>query len=130
MKFDKEYFKQQSFSDVELNNLKAAIIKTLHIASSNSEPEIIFHFAYMALLKIGIYYIAKEGYRIKSKPGHHIKIIDTLSTLMKNDDIAIIGNNMRKNRNLDIYSISVIITHGNAQEYLSFVQNIFNKISD
>lgn len=130
MKFEKEYFTFQSFSKKELLNLNNAITKALNIATTNKYPEVIFHFTYMALLKIGIYALAKREYRIKSRPGHHIKILDALSSITHNEEIAIIGNNMRKNRNLDIYSSSAIITKEAAQEYLIFVKKIFKQITD
>ena len=129
MKFEKEYFTSQSFSKKELLNLNNAITKTFNIATTNKDPEVIFHFTYMALLKIGIYALAKRGYRIKSRPGHHIKILEALSNITQNEEIAIIGNNMRKNRNLDIYSFSAIITKEETLEYLIFVKKILKKIT-
>ncbi len=107
MKFDKNYFNRQRFTQIELEKYYNSIRKNLTIAQSNPEPEIRFHFTYMALLKIGIYLLAKKGYRVKSRPGHHQKIIETLSEILNNEDIVIIGDKMRKDRNLDLYSADI-----------------------
>lgn len=82
MKFDKNYFSRQSFALEELEKYRKSIVRYLNIAKTSAETDVKFHFTYMALIKIGIYFIAKEGYRIKSRPGHHQKIIETLSKLL------------------------------------------------
>jgi len=79
MKYDKNFFIKQQFDQEELEKYKKSAERNLNIAKSSEEPEVIFHFAYMALIKIGIYCLAKAGYRIKGKPGHHQKIIEYLS---------------------------------------------------
>ena len=55
MKFDSNQFTEQSFSAEELRKYYQAIKRDLAIASRDAEPEVIFHFSYMALLKIGMY---------------------------------------------------------------------------
>ncbi|MFH1379301.1 MAG: hypothetical protein ABII23_03370 [bacterium] len=128
MKIDKNYFIKQGFTKEELNNHIKSIKRDLTIAQKNKDPEVIFHFTYMALIKLGIYIIAKNGYRIKSRPGHHIIIIETLSTFLHSEDIASIGNNMRKYRNLDFYSSSIFITSSEVKEYFEFVSDLCNKV--
>lgn len=44
MKFDKNYFDRQRFTQIELNKYYNSIKKNLTIARSNPEPEIRFHF--------------------------------------------------------------------------------------
>ena len=94
----------------------------------SKEPEVIFHFAYMALIKIGIYCLAKVGYRVKSRPGHHQKIIEYLSTAINSEEVSIIGDKMRKDRNLDLYSADIVYSYGEIKEYLKFVENIYKQI--
>jgi len=68
---DKNFFSTQVFTADELEKLRKSAEKYLAISKKNREPEVKFHFTYMTLIKIGIYLIAKEGYRVKSRPGHH-----------------------------------------------------------
>lgn len=119
---------KQTFSQNELNKYKKAAERDLSIADKDKEIEVIFHFTYMALLKIGIYVIAKEGYRVKSRPGHHVQIIETLSSILKAKDIAIIGDKMRRDRNLDLYSASALITKKDVDSYYRFVSELFQTI--
>ena len=128
MKFDKNFFIKQSFTSDELVKYKMAAKRDLDITQSSNEPEVIFHFAYMALIKMGIYCIAKAGYRIKSRPGHHQKIIEYLSKLLHSEDIYVIGDKMRKDRNLDFYSADYIGSTAEINEYVKFVTDIYARI--
>ncbi|HNV23359.1 MAG TPA: hypothetical protein PKH98_00555, partial [Candidatus Omnitrophota bacterium] len=68
-------------------------------------------------------YIAKEGYRVKSSLGHHQKIIEALSQILDSKDVLIIGDSMRKARNLDFYSATTFTVTNEVKEYLVFVKN-------
>lgn len=76
---------------------------------------------------IGITLVAFSGYKIKSRTGHHIKILEKLSQIVGNKDIEIIGNKMRKKRNLDLYEGGIIISSKEAMAYLNFVKEVINK---
>ncbi len=128
MKFDKNFFIKQTFTDEELKKYKQSAKRDLDIAETNKAPEVIFHFAYMALIKMGIYCLAKEGYRVKSRPGHHQKIIEYLSRHLGLEDILVIGDKMRKDRNLDFYSADFIDSSDEAGEYLEFITGVYRKI--
>ena len=54
MIFDRNFFIKQRFNPEELEKYKKSASRNLNIAKSGREPEVIFHFAYMALIKIGI----------------------------------------------------------------------------
>ena len=123
--FDKNYFVEQEFSEKELGKYYESAKRDLRIAKKNKEPEVRFHFVYMALIKIGIYHISKNGYRIKSRPGHHQAIIEYLSKILSNEDIKIIGDKMRKDRNLDLYSAGMGNTADEISMYVAFVDKIF-----
>ncbi len=84
----------------------------------------IFKFSYDALVKTGITLIAACGCRVKSRQGHHIKILEKLSQILNDKDIQIIGEAMRKKRNLDLYQGGVLISQKEAAEYLHFVKKI------
>ncbi|PIU20508.1 MAG: hypothetical protein COT18_01990 [Elusimicrobia bacterium CG08_land_8_20_14_0_20_59_10] len=85
---DKNFFSAQSFTAEELEKLRKSAEKYLAISGKNREPEVKFHFTYMALIKIGIYLIAREGYRVKSRPGHHQMMIEELGELLKSEDVV------------------------------------------
>ncbi|MCB4792538.1 MAG: hypothetical protein LHV68_11730 [Elusimicrobia bacterium] len=128
MKFDKNHFIEQKFTPNELEKIRKSAKRNMELAGSSSAPEIIFHFSYMALIKIGIYCIAKEGYRVKSRPGHHVKIIEALSQILGSKDILIAGDKMRKDRNIDLYSGDAVIDVKEAEEYYEIVKQFVNTI--
>ena len=84
----------------------------------------VFKFSYDCLIKLGITLIVSQGYRIKSRTGHHIKILEKLSQILENKDIEIMGEAMRKKRNFDLYEGGVIISEKEAKEYFNFVKKI------
>lgn len=128
MKFDKNFFIKQAFASAELARYKKSARRDLDIARAGKEPEVVFHFAYMGLIKIGIYCLAREGYRVKSRPGHHQKIIESLGMILGSEDILIVGEKMRKDRNLDFYSAGVLGSPEESQDYLEFIEGLYKKL--
>jgi len=128
MKPDRSFFITQKFAEGELKKYKQSAKRDLDIAKASKNSEVTFHFSYMALIKIGIYCLAKEGYRVKSRPGHHQKIIESLSRHLGDEDILIIGDKMRKDRNLDFYSADSMSSKGEVAEYLKFIDTLYNRI--
>ena len=125
---DKNFFSKQAFSAKELEKLLKSAEKHLAISKKNREPEVKFHFTYMTLIKIGIYLIAKKGYRVKSRPGHHKMLIEGLSEILKNEDIMLIGDKMRRRRNMDFYSADGMITETEADKDFEFVEEIYKSL--
>ncbi|MFA5271438.1 MAG: hypothetical protein WC412_03735 [Candidatus Omnitrophota bacterium] len=130
MTIDKNFFVKQNFRPEELSKYKQSAKHNLGIAKTNEEPEVVFHFTYMALIKIGIYCLAKDGYRAKSRPGHHQKIIEYLSQVFGSEDIGIIGDKMRKDRNLEMYCAETLYSQEEIKEYLKFVEGLYKQIKD
>jgi hypothetical protein len=128
MKIDRKYFIKQKYNPAELTKYKKSARRDLDIAKCSQEVEVKFHFAYMALVKIGIYCLAKTGYRVKARPGHHQKIIEHLSRALNSEDILIIGDKMRKDRNRDLYSADTVYSTDELGEYLEFIERIYEKI--
>ena len=128
MKFDKNFFIPQKFSSTELDKYKLSAKRNLDIANGSEDPEVAFHFSFMALVKMGIYCLAKAGYRVKSRPGHHQKIIEQLSHVLRSEEILMIGDKMRKDRNLDFYGADVVCSLEETREYLEFVNKVFKKV--
>lgn len=126
--FEDSYFTKFKFTSEQLKDYLATADKDLAIARDSKVSEVVFQFSYNALLKFGIVMIAKQGYRAHSKIGHHAKIIEKLAELLKNPEIAAIGNLMRKTRNVELYSGGSVITEKQAREYFEFCERIANQI--
>jgi len=128
--FETKFFQKNKFNEKAILRYFNSASKSFKIAAQHEEPEIIFKFSYDALIKIGITLIAFYGYRIKSRRGHHIKILDKLSQILLNKDIAIIGDKMRKKRNLDLYEGGIIIGTKEAKQYLNFIEKVILKAEE
>jgi hypothetical protein len=128
MNLSHEFFTPQKFSKADLELYKQSAKRNLEIAHRSVDSEVVFHFGFMSLIKIGIYCLAKAGHRVKSQPGHHRKIIEYLSEVLESKDVLMIGDRMRKNRNLDFYGPNTVSSMTKAKEYLKFVDQIFEKI--
>lgn len=127
MKIDKNFFNKVEFNQNQLDNIFISAKKDLLVAKSSEIIEVIFRFCYDSLLKFGMYILAKNGYKVRSVPGHHQKIIEQVSAIVKNEDIFIMGNRMRRQRNFDLYDCVFTVSEKDVFEYLKFVDNIINK---
>ncbi len=125
--FDTRFFQKEKFENKTIVKYFRNAAKDLGIAFRSKEPEVIFNFSYSALVKIGIVLIAICGYRVKSRVGHHIKILEKLSQILNDKNIEIIGDKMRKKRNLDLYEGGIIIAQKEAEDYLDFTKRIIKK---
>jgi len=125
---DKDAFTKFKFSKEQIHSYFDSCSKKLQIAEQFQQSEIRFKFAYDTLIKLGITLLATEGFKVKSMPGHHIKIIEALTTLLKDEDIDILGNRMRKQRNLDLYDEGLAPTEKENAIYLKLVKSIHKKV--
>jgi len=128
--FDTRFFQKKKFENKTISKYFRNATKDLGIAVRNKEPEVTFNFSYSALVKIGIVLISVCGYRVKSRVGHHIKILEKLSQILKDENIEIIGDRMRKKRNLDLYEGGIIISQKEAKDYLDFTKRIIKKAEE
>jgi hypothetical protein len=127
--FESECFQKIKFSLPQIEQFVRSAGRDIEIASQSDIPEVIFKFSYDALIKIGITLIAGEGYKVRSKTGHHIKILEKLGQILDNEDVKIMGNKMRQERNVDLYSGGSSISEKDSRAYLDFVKDIFAKAS-
>ncbi len=126
--YDEKFFKKLAFSkDQIMMNIENAK-RDYEIAKNDAYLEVRFSYAYNALIKAGIAFLCKQGLRVRSVPGHHVKIIESLSLLLKDDSIRIIGDQMREKRNTDFYSGGLEITEKECREYIDFVGNIIDQL--
>lgn len=126
--FPSDYFQKIKFTPGQLAQYLRSAENDLHIAQHSNIPEVMFKFSYDAFIKLGITMIARQGYKVRSVVGHHVKIIEKFSQLLQNDDVAIFGNKMRKMRNIDFYDGGAFITERDSQEFLTFVQGVFRQV--
>lgn len=122
--FEPNFFEKRKFDKKMIEKYLNSAARDLKIALENRHPEVIFKFSYDSLVKTGLTLIAFNGYRVKSRQGHHIKILEKLSQILDNKNIEIIGEAMRKKRNFDLYDGGAIISEKEAEEYLNFIRGI------
>jgi hypothetical protein len=128
MKFDNKYFQPLNFTKEQVKSHFSNANKDLGIAQRDTIPEVKFSYAYSALIKAGLTVLSHFQQKIKSVPGHHIKIIAALSQLLKDESIDDLGNAMRSKRNLDMYSGGLEITEKECREYLDFVEGVLDRV--
>ena len=123
------YFRNFDFSKNDINKYLEKAKEDIAIAEKSDIPKVKTLFVYKALIKLGIATIAyKKGKRVRSKSGHHIKILSNLSDILQNKDIAIIGNIIRKKRNSDLYFANSTFTEKESAEYIGFIKDIYEKV--
>ena len=127
MLFDPKLFQKQEFTDEQIKTFFKSAERDLEIAVKSEFNEAIFTFTYQAFLKLGIALIASNGYKVKSREGHHIAIIKQLSVLLKDENIEFYGESMRRKRNVDLYMGGVTISEKETLEYRDFVENLIKK---
>lgn len=123
--FNQSDFQKIEFSRDQIGQFAASAENDLKIASESDVIDVVFKFAYDALLKIGIYLIANAGYKVRNTAGHHFKIIEKTSQILNDENIFILGDKMRQERNVGLYAGGCSISQKESQEYLAFVKSVF-----
>jgi len=130
IKFENKYFLKFPFTNELIEkNIKNAL-KDLNIAKKVNISEVKFNYSYSALIKAGIALLSYYQVKIKSVPGHHIKIIEKIAQILNDKEIEDIGNSMRSKRNLDFYAGGIEVTEKECREFISFVEKILSKIME
>lgn len=128
MKFDWEYFRKFDFKPDDIRRYLESAVRDLEIAQKDSIPEVKFTYSYQALIKTGITLLAKQSkVKVRSKPGHHVKIIEQMGEILGDDHVTSVGNAMGMKRNTDFYGGGEIIGEKEAVDYLKFVQKTIHK---
>ncbi len=125
--FESQYFQKLAFKEEQIEQFLKSALHDLKIAQDSDIPDVVFKFSYDALIKIGITLIAQKGYKIRSTTGHHVKILEKLSQLLKDEDILVLGNKMRQERNSNLYDGGFFVGEKDSLEYLKFVKSAFKK---
>src|SRR3989344_3647417 len=74
--FESIFFEKRKFEEKTIKKYFFGAERDFKIARENKDPEVVFKFSYDCLIKLGITLIVSQGYRIKSRTGHHIKILE------------------------------------------------------
>jgi len=124
--FDPKFFKAMEYARGQIENFLAMAGRYLKIAGQSEFAEVKFQFSYNALIALGICLIAAHGYKVSSRSGHHVKIIEKLADIMADGAIAKIGHKMREARNKDLYDggAGLIMTDKLADEYFVFAKKV------
>ncbi|NQT75256.1 MAG: hypothetical protein HQ566_01905 [Candidatus Omnitrophica bacterium] len=125
--FESQHFQKLTFKEKQIDQFLMSAQHDLKIAESTDIPDVVFKFSYDALIKLGIMLIAKKGYKVRSTAGHHVKILEKLSQLLKDEDILVLGNKMRQERNVNLYDGGFFLGEKDSLEYLEFVKSTFKK---
>ena len=125
-----EFFQKIKFSSEEVEKRFDSARRDLEIAAKDPFPEVRFTYGYQALIKIGIALLAREGLKVRSISGHHVKILERMSEILKDPDILVFGNGMRMKRNQDLYGGGEAATGKEAADYLAFVQKVFKQAEE
>jgi len=128
MNFEDKYFIKFKFIGEQVRKNFNNALKDLNIAKRDRILEVKFNYAYSALIKAGITLLSYYQVRIKSVPGHHIKIIEKIAEILKDGAIYDIGNAMRSKRNLDLYAGGIVVTEKECKEYITLVKGVLVKI--
>lgn len=124
---EEKYFTKFSFTKEQISKYADNALKDLAIAERDTIVEVKFNYAYSAFIKAGITLLSYHQLKIKSIPGHHVKIIEKIALYLKDKTISAIGNVMRSKRNLDLYEGGITVTEKECSEYLKFVQEVLKK---
>jgi hypothetical protein len=126
---DEKYFIKFKFTKGQIQNYIDSCQRDLNIAKDSPVTEVKFMFAYNALIKAGIALIAlNKGMKVRSVRGHHVKILETISEILGDENIFNIGNAIRTKRNMDLYSGGTMISEKESVDYCEFIDKIIAKI--
>jgi hypothetical protein len=128
MRFEDKYFTKIVFNREQIRRNYNNALRDLNIAKTDKILEVKFNYAYTALIKAGISLLSYYDIKVRSVPGHHIKIIDKLAKMLRNETVADMANVMRAKRNLDLYAGGIEITQKECKEYIKFVEGILKKV--
>lgn len=122
---DGAFFQNFKFTSEEIQKRLDGARRDLNIAEKDPFSEVRFTYGYQALIKIGTALLAREGLKVRSVPGHHVKILERMSEILKDPDILVFGNGMRMKRNQDLYRGGEFISEKEAADYIAFVRKVF-----
>jgi len=125
-----KFFTDFSFTPEQVQKNLQNAKRDLGIVREDTILDVKFTYAYTALIKSGIALLSHYKLKVRSIPGHHIKLIEKLTEILGDQAISDLGNAMRQKRNVDLYAGGTDITAKECAEYLDFVEGVFLKVSE
>jgi hypothetical protein len=127
--FEPKHFSKFKFTPEQIGRYFNNAMRDLKIASEDEHLEVKFNYCYNALIKAGIALIAAKGsVKVRSVAGHHVKIIEKMAEILKDETVLGVGNAMRSKRNEDFYGGGIFISEKESIEYLGYVRQLLKKI--
>jgi len=130
MNFEDVSFASFTFTKSQIKKNLDNALKDFDIAKRDAILDVKFNYTYTSLIKSGIALLSFYQVKIRSVPGHHVKIIEKMSEILDDDTINDIGNVMRSKRNMDFYSGGIEVTKKECSEYIQFVDNVLVRIKN
>ncbi|MBW2554675.1 MAG: hypothetical protein KAS98_10720 [Deltaproteobacteria bacterium] len=130
MNFEDTSFVRFTFSKSQIKKHFDNALKDFNIAQRDTILDVKFNYTYTALIKAGIALISFYQVKVRSVPGHHVKIIEKMAEILNDETIDDIGNIMRSKRNRDFYGGGIEVTEKECVEYIQFVENVLVKIKN
>ena len=128
MSWDQKYFVKFEFAAAQIKQILSGALKDAQIAKMDEILDVKFNYSYTAFIKSGLALVAFLGYKLKSMPGHHVKIIEKMSEILKDGNVDLMGNVMRTKRNLDLYAGTWEITEKECEEYQAFSDTVLARV--
>ena len=127
--FEPKYFSKFKFTPEQIKRYFSNALRDFKIASEDNHLEVKFNYSYNALIKAGIALIAaRGGVKVRSIVGHHVKIIEKMAEILKEETVMAVGNAMRSKRNEDFYDGGIFISEKESVEYLEYVKDVLKKV--
>jgi hypothetical protein len=125
-----KYFTEFAFTPEQVQKNLQNSLRDLGIARQDSILDVKFTYAYSALIKAGIALLSHYKLKLRSVPGHHIKLLEKLAEILGDQAIDDFGNVMRSKRNVDLYAGGTDISAKDCGEYLAFVESVVLRVSE
>jgi len=130
MNFEDSTFTRFTFTQQQIKRNFTNALRDFDIAKKDSILDVKFNYSYNALIKAGIALLSYYQVKVKSVPGHHVRIIEKMAEILEDEMVDDVGNVMRSKRNIDFYGGGIEITEKECNEYMRFVEDILKRIKD
>jgi len=128
IQYDSKYFTSFKFAKEQTVKHYENALKDLNIAIEDKILDVKFNYSYTALIKSGVALLSFHQIKAKNALGHHFKIIEMLASILKDDNISVLGNIMRNKRNVGLYAGGMIVTEKECKDYLEFVIDVLKRV--
>ncbi|HEX8817875.1 MAG TPA: HEPN domain-containing protein [Terriglobales bacterium] len=87
--------------------------------------------AYEAMLKASLGFMFSYGFRPGSQPGHHVAIIEFVSSRLgkKHSGLTLVFDRLRRKRNLALYDDTGFVSHHDAEQALDTAEKFLDVIA-